>query len=116
MKTSPRRVLFFVAAAELLTTSLWFSGTVVLPQLTQLWQADLNVTAWVTMAVQLGFVVGGLVSALFNLADVVSAPRLFAFAALGGAAANAAFAAVAADNIPAALTLRFLTGATSAPP
>ncbi len=108
---SPRRVLFFVAAAELLTTSLWFSGTVVLPQLTQLWQADLNVTAWVTMAVQLGFVVGGLLSALFNLADVVSAPRLFAFAALGGAATNAAFAAVAADNIPAALTLRFLTGA-----
>ncbi|HSC76923.1 MAG TPA: MFS transporter [Candidatus Acidoferrales bacterium] len=106
-----RRTLVLVAAASLLSMSPWFSATVVLPQLEKLWQADIGLAAWLTMAVQLGFVVGGLVSALFNLPDRFSAPRLFAVSSLLAAAANAGFAGVAADNIPAALAMRFLTGA-----
>jgi MFS family permease len=106
-----RRTLGLVAVASLLSMSPWFSATVVLPQLEKLWQADIGLAAWLTMAVQLGFVVGGLVPALFNLPDRFSAPRLFAVSSLLAAAANAGFAGVAADNIPAALAMRFLTGA-----
>ena len=46
--------------------------------------------AWLTMAVQGGFVAGTLVSALLNLADVVNARHLFAWGCLAGAIANAA--------------------------
>ena len=49
--------------------------------------------AWLTMAVQAGFVAGTLVSALLNLPDVVNARHLFAAGCVCGAAANAALAA-----------------------
>lgn len=91
--------------------SLWFSGTVVLPELTRLWQAGLNVSAWLTMAVQLGFVAGCLISAVLNLPDRFQATRVFVLSCLLGAAANAAFAFVAAEHTGAAIALRFLTGA-----
>ncbi|MCI0403791.1 MAG: MFS transporter [Acidobacteria bacterium] len=106
-----RHTLVLVAAAALLSMSPWFSGTVVLPQLERLWQTDIGLSAWLTMAVQLGFVVGGLVSALFNLPDRFSAPRVFVVSSVGAAAVNAVFAAVAADQPYTALVMRFLTGA-----
>jgi len=105
------RTLFLVAAASLLCMSPWFSGTVVLPQLEQLWGAGIGLSAWLTMAVQLGFVAGGLISALFNLPDRFSAPRVFVVSSVGAAAVNAIFAAVAAEQPYTALAMRFLTGA-----
>ncbi len=108
--TSRRRVLWLVAIAELLAMSLWFSGTAVLPQLARLWHADFCVTAWLTMAVQLGFVAGALLSAIFNLPDVFSATRVFVFSCLLAAIANALFALVAGHSAVLALLFRFLTG------
>ena len=55
-----RRVLFLIATAELLSVSVWFSGTAVLPQLARLWETQPDRLAWVTTAVQLGFVAGAL--------------------------------------------------------
>ena len=55
--------------------------------------------------------VGGLISALFNLPDRFSAPRLFTASSLLAAAANAVFAMVAEEHRYAALAMRFLTGA-----
>jgi len=100
-----------LAIAELLAMSLWFTGTAVLPELTRQWHATLGLTSWLTITVQLGFVVGALVIAVFNLSDVFSAPRIFVVCALAGAAVNALFAAVAADHVVWALLLRGLTGA-----
>src|SRR5450631_1694429 len=65
--------------------------------------------AWLTLAVQLGFVAGTLVSALGNLPDVFATRRLFALSAWLGAAANAGLA-VAARGPVSAVILRFLTG------
>jgi MFS family permease len=106
-----RRTLILVSTASLLSMSLWFSATVVLPELAELWGAGLAVTSWLTMAVQLGFVVGGLASALFNLPDHFSTTRVFVVSCVGAAAANAVFAGVAADHMWGAIGLRFLTGA-----
>lgn len=106
-----RRTLILVSTASLLSMSLWFSATVVLPELAELWGAGLGVTSWLTMAVQLGFVVGGLVSALLNLPDRFSAAQVFVASCVGAAGVNAAFAAVAAEHVWAAIALRFLTGA-----
>jgi len=101
--------------AELLALSLWFTGTAVLPQLARMWAVPLSALAWVTIAVQLGFVAGALVAALLNLADVLSAPKLAALSAAMAAAANAGFALSASrGTAPGVASLpflfRFLTG------
>lgn len=103
-------MLLLLSFAELLAMSVWFAGTAVLPQLMEIWNAHLGVVAWLTLAVQLGFVTGALLSAVLNLADVFHAPRLIVVSALCAAAANAAFALTAADSVPAAIFFRFLTG------
>jgi len=106
-----RRALILLSTAELLAMSLWFTGTAALPQLAEAWSAGYGLTAWLTIAVQLGFVAGALGAAVFNLPDVFRADRIFVVGSLAAAAANALFAWVAAEHVAAALMLRFLTGA-----
>src|SRR6185437_10401359 len=64
------RALVLLSLAELLAMSLWFTGTAVLPQVTPLWHAGLSLTSWLTIAVRIGFAVGALSFALFNVPDV----------------------------------------------
>ena len=109
-----RRVLICVAIAELLAKSLWFSGTAVIPQLSQEWHAGLPLASWLTTSVQLGFVAGALIFAVSNLLDVMSAARIFAISGVLGAIFNAAFALVAAEHVGWAFFFRFLTGMAAA--
>jgi MFS family permease len=104
------RTLAALSLAELLAISPWFAGTAVLHELEQHWGAGLNVTVWLTIAVQLGFVTGALVSASCNLADVLPAPRVMLVSALLAAMANALFAALAAEHLGLGLAARFLAG------
>ena len=107
------RNLSFLCIAALLAMALWFSASAVIPQLTLEWQLDDSQRSWMTMSVQIGFVVGALLSAIFNLADRLPAARLFAGAALAGAAFNAVLPAF--DPGPTiALWARFLTGVSLA--
>ena len=89
--------------------SLWFSASAVSPALKAEWSLTAAAATWLTLAVQLGFVAGTLVSAIGNLPDVLSARRLFAVSAWLGAAANAGLA-LFARGPAAAVALRFLTG------
>ena len=63
-----------LSLAELLALSLWFSASAVLPALRSEWHLGDGGGAGLTVAVQLGFIVGTLLSALGNLPDVWS-PR-----------------------------------------
>ena len=103
------RVLALLSLAELLGMALWFSASSVVPALAVEWALNDAGKAWLTMSVQIGFVVGTLISALLNLPDVVNARRLFSACALAGAALNGAIAVFAESLLPA-LILRFLTG------
>jgi len=103
------RVLTLLALAELLGLSLWFSGSAVVPALTKEWQLTEAQVSWISIAVQLGFVVGTLISAVFNLSDIISARHLFAVAGVIGALTNAAFGLLAHDP-NSAIALRFATG------
>ncbi len=107
------RSLWGLALASMLAMSLWFSASAVVPQLTAQWGLSAAGQSWLTMSVQLGFVVGALLSALLNLADRIPARRLFALSALAGAGFNAAIAAFVDQPLPAIL-LRFLTGVSLA--
>jgi MFS family permease len=106
---SSRRALFLLSLAELLAMSLWFTGTAVLPQITPLWHSGLALGSWLTIAVQIGFSLGAVTFALFNIPDVFSPITVLVVSALAAAAANAGFALLAAEPLPAIL-LRGLTG------
>ncbi|MBA3805003.1 MAG: MFS transporter, partial [Acidobacteria bacterium] len=103
------RALALLAVAELFGMSLWFGVSAVVPLLRAEWQLSEASADWLTLAVQLGFVVGTLVSALLNLPDILSARKLVAVAALCGALTNALFALLAYEP-GMGITLRFLTG------
>ncbi len=103
------RVLLLLALAELLAMATWFSASAVVPALTDAWQLTAGGQAWLTMSVQVGFVAGALGSAVFNLADRIPAPRLFATSALLAGLATLAIPAFA-NTLALALPLRFLTG------
>lgn len=108
-ETSSRRALFFLSLAELLGMSLWFTGTAVIPQITAIWHSDLALGAWLTIAVQVGFSLGAITFALFNIPDIFSPIKVFVFSALLAAGANAAFAGLA-DRPITAILLRGVTG------
>jgi MFS family permease len=102
------RALAILALALAFGMSPWFSATAVIPQLRDEWELSRNASAWLTIAVQLGFVAGALLSSVGNVADLLP-PRLVILAgSIGAAVANLAVAA--ADGAGAAIPLRALTG------
>jgi MFS family permease len=103
------RALVLLSLAELLGMSLWFSAAAVVPALRNEWKLGDASVSWLTIAVQLGFVAGTLLSAFLNLPDVLSVRYLFAASAFAGALTNAAFGFYAHDA-QTAIALRFLTG------
>ncbi len=105
-------MLGVVSLAQFLGMTLWFSATAVTPLLIDEFQIAPNHAAWLTMAVQAGFVAGTLVSAVSNLADALNARVLMFIGALVGACANAAV--LIAPNGTAVIALRFVTGASLA--
>lgn len=107
-----KRMLLLVSAGEVLGMALWFSATAAAPAIAREFSLDPGTRAWLTMAVQAGFVAGTLLTAITNAADAINARRLFAFGCLFGAATNAAIA-IAPDGA-VIVALRFLTGASLA--
>jgi MFS family permease len=86
----------------------WFSATAVIPQVTDDWGLTRNERSLLTIAVQVGFVLGAVVSATLNLSDVLPPRSLLFWSALGAALAN--LITVFADGAEAAVPLRVLTG------
>jgi MFS family permease len=105
-------MLGVVSLAQFLGMTLWFSATAVTPLLIDEFQIPQSHAAWLTMAVQAGFVAGTLLSAVTNIADVLNARVLMFIGALAGASANAAV--LVAPSGTAVIALRFATGASLA--
>ena len=103
------RTLLLLAVAELLAMGLWFSASVAIPVLTAAWRLDDAGKAWLTISVQIGFVVGSLISALLNLSDRIPSHRLFTISALLAALSTALIAGFV-DSLAPAVVLRFFTG------
>ena len=103
------RALTLVALAELFGMALWFAVSAVAPAIAAEWRLTPSQASWLTLAVQLGFVAGTLLSALLNLPDVMRVRHLFAVSAVLGALTNAILA-WGVDSFAPAVTLRFLTG------
>ena len=107
------RMMWLVSVSVLLASSTWFSGTAASLELRNIWSLSDAESAWLTIAVQLGFILGTFLYASFNLADVYNSRRVFFVSALLGAGFNAIFA-FGVDGLPLAILMRFLTGLTLA--
>jgi MFS family permease len=106
------KMLGVVSLAQFLGMTLWFSATAVTPLLVYEFNISATHAAWLTMAVQAGFVAGTLITAVSNIADVVNSRVLMFAGSLAGAAANAAV--LIAPNGATVIGLRFVTGAALA--
>jgi MFS family permease len=105
-------MLGVVSLAQFLGMTLWFSATAITPRLITEYDIAPDHAAWLTMAVQAGFVAGTLLSALSNLADVLNARVLMFIGSLAGALTN--LAVLFAPGGASVIALRFLTGASLA--
>ena len=101
------RALVALGVCTLLSMTTWFSASAVVPQLRAAWQLGSAAAAGLTVAVQVGFVLGAVGAAVTSLPDVVPGRVLLPVASVGAAAANLGLLAV---HGPAAAT--FLRGAT----
>ena len=108
-----RRELTILVVAVVLGMSPWFSATVVASFMVREWGAAASGGLWLTLAVQLGFVLGSAVSAVFLLADRWS-PRRLAAGSAALAAACTALLATPGITLGTALPLRLLAGAALA--
>jgi MFS family permease len=108
-----RRSLIVIAIAQVLALSIWFSGAAALPGLVISGALSPFHQAALTTAVQIGFVVGALTSAVLGLADRMDPRRLFAIGAIIAAVSNLIAVNLPADHL-GIITTRCVAGAALA--
>ena len=107
--TRPAHILPVILFSQLAGTSLWFAGNAVILDLQRDWGLAPESLAYVTSAVQLGFVSGTLLFAVLMISDRFSPRLVFFCCALAGGIANLALL-LAPRELLALLLLRFMTG------
>lgn len=107
--TRPAHILPLIIFSQFTGASLWFAGNAVIHDLQLAWGLGEQSLAYVTSAVQLGFICGTLLFAMLLIADRFSPRKVFFSCALAGALANIALL-VAPQELAALLLLRFATG------
>ena len=101
--------LALLGVTTVLSLTVWFSTNAIAPALETERGFSGGDIAWLTIAVQIGFVIGTLAIALTNLADLMNTRKLFAISALLAGVSNVALV-FAPDNFATALLLRLLSG------
>ena len=108
VKTSPWFALSIISICLIGAMSTWFSGTVILSELTLRSGVGESEKVWLTNAVQLGFVIGAIVVAFFNLSDSMPLVLLIAFSCTLAAIANLLL--IWMDTPLSIIIVRLLTG------
>lgn len=98
-----------IAFCQVAAMALWFSASAIVPVLREQVALDPVLASLFTSAVQLGFVFGTLGSAFLGLADRFDPRRLFMWATLIAAAANAAILLFEPGS-PFVVAMRLVTG------
>ncbi|WP_194974313.1 MFS transporter [Aquiflexum lacus] len=104
-----KNVLPIIVLCQFLCTSIWFAGNSVLPDLIFELNLDQTYLGNLTSAVQLGFITGTLVFAVFTISDKFSPSRVFLICSIFGSSFNFM---VSLDGMNAIdiLIFRFMTG------
>ncbi|MDG5787178.1 MFS transporter [Evansella sp. AB-P1] len=112
MKRNKWIALLWISIAQLFALSLWFSATVIVPELKHVWSLNNNTEAWVTATIPIGFVIGAFVSSYLGIADRYNTRNIFAASAFLGAIFNLMLIFVGSAYL--GIFLRILTGLTLA--
>lgn len=107
--TRPAYILPVLLFAQFAGTSPWFAGNAVIQDLQQDWQLAPGALAYVTSAVNLGFICGTLIFALLMISDRFSPRLVFFICTLCAATANFALL-IAPNNLAGLLIPRLMTG------
>ncbi len=102
------RVLGLVCAGVVLSMTTWFSATAITPELVKVFAMSTGEASWLTNSVQVGFVVGALLSSLVGLPDLISLRKLMGASAVVAALANLAL--LVAPSVGFLLLARLITG------
>lgn len=103
------RMLALLSVATVLSLTVWFSTNAIAPALETEKGFSTGDITWLTIAVQIGFVIGTMLIAFTNVADVVNTRKVFAISALLAGFFNAALVFVP-GGFATALVLRILSG------
>jgi len=109
LATSKRASIAIIAVCQVAAMAVWFSASAVAPALAVEFHLSNFAQAALPSGVQVGFVIGCLVSAFLGLPDRTDPRRLFAASATIAALANAGLLVVDPASIAAPL-LRVITG------
>lgn len=107
------KALALIALAQILALSVWFAGAAALPALLNAAELASWHQAALTSAVQIGFVVGALTSALYGLPDRFDPRRVFTLGSVMAALANLIALVLPPDSL-ALIATRALAGASLA--
>ena len=102
-------MLAFLSVAIVLSLTVWFSTNAIAPALETEKGFSTSDIAWLTIAIQIGFVIGTMLIAITNVADVINTRKVFAVSALLAALFNAALVFLP-GGFATALVLRTLSG------
>ncbi len=103
------RTLGLLSVATVFGLTVWFSTNAIAPALeTERGFSSADI-AWLTIAVQLGFVPGTLIIAITNLADLMNTRKFFAICAVLAGVSNVALVFVP-GGFATAVVLRWLSG------
>ncbi len=105
--------LFIIALCQVLALSVWFAGAAALPAIEAGTALSPTTGAALSSAVQVGFVIGALLSAALNLPDRFDPRRVFAVGAALAGLASLAATLLAPDSL-LMIGLRVLSGAALA--
>ena len=92
-KTNPFFPLALISICLVGAMSTWFSGTVIRLELTLRSELGASQQVWLTNSVQVGFVVGALLIAFFNIADTAPLPILIGLSCALASITNLLFSA-----------------------
>jgi len=104
-----KRILPIIVISQFLCTTLWFAGNSILSDIASELNLSTKFIGHITSAIQIGFISGTLVFAVFSISDRFSPSRVFFFSSILGSLFNLG---LSLDDIHESgiLVFRFLTG------
>lgn len=101
-------VLPYIVAAQFACTSVWFAGNAAITDIIRQFGLSADALGHLVAAVQLGFITGTLLFAVFTVSDRFSPSRVFFACAMAAALTN--LSVFVADGFSLLLVARFMTG------
>lgn len=104
-----KRILPVIVISQFFCTSLWFAGNAIMADIAKQLHLEPAYLAYLTSAVQSGFIAGTLIFAILSIADRFSPSQVFFTCAIFAAAVNVA---ISFNGLTTSLliSIRFLTG------